>query len=609
MNKALQIISIQYELALALSEASDLKRMLRLFLRTCNSRLNLSESHIFLYKKKKSKLRHFLSLPKTSNKERNNMLNLSVSDFLMSSHQSEITDQGSSKQYLFEIPHHGVLVFFCKNALISDLEHIINPILKRLSLSCKSAIDRDKIIKEIKARKKAEEKIYFQANHDHLTGLYNRRHITKLIKKSIKKTENKKTSGAIVFISINNLKNINEMKGHNAGDKAVAEFSKRLKKICPKIFPIARFGGNDFIILIDNMKKDLIDDTIKRIIDNTNKIIDRPFIISGSTYSLSCHIGYDTFKDGKKTASTLIQNSDLAMHEAKSSDTLNHLKYKTEMSDRLDQKSLYEVELKEAIKKNEFELHYQPQYNESGQIIGTEALLRWDNPNRGYESPAIYIPIAERSDLIIKISEWVLNRACEDIRELEKLNLPSHFKKTAINISAKHIARDDFKETITTAINKHGIDPEHFSLEITEGIMMGNVAQSIEVLNELKKMGVQCSIDDFGTGYSSLSYLKKLPADVVKIDRAFVQDINVDKDNQAIANMIIDLGKNLNMDVIAEGVETQKELDCLKNLGCNQYQGYFFCKPIPFDDLVELLIFNYPQQHKSQESPGLSRPH
>lgn len=609
MNKALQIISIQYELALALSEASDLKRMLRLFLRICNSRLNLSESHIFFYKKKKSKLRHFLSSPKISNKERKNTLSLSASDFLMSSHQSEMTDQGSYKQCLFEIPHHGVLVFFCKNELLSDLKHIISPILQRLSLSCKSAINRDKIIKEIKARKKAEEKIYFQANHDHLTGLYNRRHIKKLIKKSIKKTENKKTSGAIVFISINNLKNINEMKGHNAGDKAVAEFSKRLKKISPKTFPIARFGGNDFIILIDNLEKDLIDDTVIRIIDNTNKIIDRPFIINGSTYSLSCHIGYDTFEDSKKTASTLIQNSDLAMHEAKSSDTLNHLKYKIEMSDRLDQKSLYEVELKEAIKKNEFDLHYQPQYNDSGQIIGTEALLRWDNPNRGYESPAIYIPIAEKSDLIIKISEWVLNRACEDIRELEKLNLPSHFKKTAINISAKHIARDDFKESITTAINKHGINPEHFSIEITEGIMMGNVAQSIDVLNELKKMGVQCSIDDFGTGYSSLSYLKKLPADVVKIDRAFVQDINVDKDNQAIANMIINLGKNLNMDVIAEGVETQKELDCLKTLGCNQYQGYFFCKPIPFDDLVELLTFNYPQQHKSIESSGLSRPH
>jgi diguanylate cyclase len=605
MNEALRLISVQYELVFSLSESPELKKMLRQFLRVCNSRLNLVSSHIFLFHDQnnnpsplgedcqKESIKHYTSLPNQKNglpfSEDIELFN-KVKEFIEQKKEYSEENDEDTNHYFILIENHGVLTIECRDKLVSTLKGKLTPVFNRLSLSCSAAINRENLLREISAREIAEEKICFQANHDELTGLYNRRYITQKIKDFIITSKTIDQYGAVVFISINDFKSINDLMGHHIGDKVLIEIAKRLNDLIPDHYPIARFGGDEFIILLRHLDQEDIDHEVSSIIEKVFTEVKKPFHLNNNSYSLSFSAGYDTFSQKTISATQLIKNADLAMYEAKRSKLDYCLKYDIDMSDRLDKKINYEMELKRAITNNEFELHYQPQYDSTGIIIGAEALLRWNNPNRGYESPAIYIPIAEESDLIIQISEWVLNQACNDIRELEKTSLPDTFKKTSINISAKHIAKPDFVDTILTAIKKYGIQPQHFAIEITEGIMMGNIDSAINFLNVLKNHHIHCSIDDFGTGYSSLSYLKRLPASVVKIDRAFVKDMDSDKDNYSIAKMIIDLGRNLDMDIIAEGVETQAELNCLIALGCYHYQGFFFCKPVPFNQLVELIL-------------------
>jgi diguanylate cyclase (GGDEF)-like protein len=594
----------------SLSESPELKKMLRQFLRVCNSRLNLISSHIYLYHDKGNHPSHIddsknknllyytslLSQKDTHSFSENSQLLNEAIAFISSNEEYKEYHNEDVNRYFLNIKSHGVLVIESHNDLKETLRGRLTPVFNHLSLSCNSAINRERLIREIDARKSAEQQILYQANHDELTGLYNRRAITKKINKAIKKCATTNLYGAVIFIDLNEFKNINDLMGPNIGDQVLTEVAYRLQQAAKKECPLARFGGDEFIILLHEISKDEIENEILDIIQKISVMIKKTFLINGSNYSLSCSFGYDIFSTSEISSEQLIKNSDIAMYEAKRSSTVGGLRYVNAMSDRVNTKIYYEVELKRALQRDEFELHYQPQYNHLGNIIGTEALLRWNNPERGYESPAIYIPIAEQSDLIIHISEWVLNQACHDIRQLEKLSTPASFKKTSINISAKHIAKPDFVDNIVDAVKTHGINPKNFAIEITEGIMMGNIDSAIDFLKTLKEKNIQCSIDDFGTGYSSLAYLKKLPASVIKIDRAFVKDLDTDKDNHSIAQLIIDLGRNLNMEIIAEGVETQAELDCLIEMGCYQYQGFFFCKPVPFDKLVELLSTNASQQ-------------
>jgi len=249
----------------------------------------------------------------------------------------------------------------------------------------------------------------------------------------------------------------------------------------------------------------------------------------------------------------------------------------------------YVTDMKQGLEQDDFKLYYQAQFNHYGDIIGAEALLRWQHPVHGMESPAVYIPIAEESDLILAIGQWVLEQACRDIKKLEQLSLPESFNKISINISAKQLMQHDFQDKILNAIKQNGIAAERLGLELTENLLVENIEDSIKLIASLKEKSIDCAIDDFGTGYSSLTYLKRIPASVLKIDRSFVANIAQSKDSAAIASMIISLGKTLNMNVLAEGVETQDELNCLKELGCYHYQGFFLSHPLPFDQFLQLL--------------------
>ena len=285
----------------------------------------------------------------------------------------------------------------------------------------------------------------------------------------------------------------------------------------------------------------------------------------------------------------LIKFADIAMYEAKRAKSKQGKQYQPAMSEKIKRRLAYVDDMKRGLEHGDFKLYYQAQYNHYGDIIGAEALLRWQHPVHGMESPGVYIPIAEESDLILAIGQWVLEQACRDINKIEQLALPESFKKIAINVSAKQLNQHDFQERVLHAIKQNNIPAERLALELTENLLVENIEDSIKLIASLKANAIDCSIDDFGTGYSSLTYLKRIPASVLKIDRSFVANIEQCNESAAIASMIISLGKTLKMNILAEGVETAEELNCLKVLGCYQYQGYYFSEPLPFDEFIQLL--------------------
>jgi EAL domain-containing protein (putative c-di-GMP-specific phosphodiesterase class I) len=254
---------------------------------------------------------------------------------------------------------------------------------------------------------------------------------------------------------------------------------------------------------------------------------------------------------------------------------------------------VYVSELKNALKNNEFILHYQPQYDFNHNIIGAEALLRWNHPKRIHESPEVYIPIAEDSELILAIGDWVLHESCRQLKLLQENGLPDSFKKLSINVSAKQLGQENFFDNICRAIKTSGVRADQMTIEITENVLISRIHDAMVLIAQLGDIGVDCAIDDFGTGYSSLTYLRRLPSSLIKIDRNFVRDIHKDAENRSIAKMIIALGENLDMDILAEGVECAEELQCLKDLGCYQYQGFHFSRPLPFDQFVSLVKSRY----------------
>jgi len=607
MNTAMHIISIQHQLVLGIGNSTDLQAMSEQFLQVCRSRLEPSSCHIFLsqdadhnpiYEQKlllEGSLNHYLSLPHKKNGQLwslNQELASIVNNFFARQEPNSQIEIEAELYHCFKIGHFGVLIIERKNNLDRTIQYALTPVLQKLATSYIASIDHQTLIQEIKTRKEVEEQIRYQASHDYLTGLCNRVEMEKRLGYAITYCEkNSNNIGGLLLIDLVNFKNVNDLMGHHVGDKVLRQIAIRLKEIVKCDYTVARFGGDEFIMLLPQLSSDhsKVTAMIKVMIDRVISAIETPIAVQEGTFSLSCFIGYETFSDGSKTVNDIIKNADIAMYEAIKRGNSRGIAYQAEMTDALNKRLHYTEQIENALKNKQFELYYQPQLDNSHHIVGAEALLRWNHPVYGYESPAVYIPIAEESELILEIGAFVLSQACEDIKRLEMMQLPDSFKQVSINISAKQLEKKEFASTIISAIEQSKISAAHLKIEITESIMMGDIELSIAHLQKLYQYGVECAIDDFGTGYCSLAYLKRFPASLLKIDRAFVCDIDNDQSNYAIANMIIELGRNLNMEVIAEGVENQQELDCLIKLGCYQYQGYYFSRPLPFDKLVEFI--------------------
>lgn len=419
------------------------------------------------------------------------------------------------------------------------------------------------------------------AHFDQLTKLYNKT----FLQKRFNEIHSNSQKMAILFIDLDRFKIVNDTLGHEAGDALLIEVSKRIKKISKENFIISRLGGDEFIILIPEIG---VGTDVKEIANNIVKTLSIPYKVKDHEYFLSASIGISLFPDDGQNLDTLIKNADIAMYTAKSNGKNNFTFYSTEINKDIVSRVVIENELRIALEEERLNLYYQPQISiQTGKVIGLEALIRWQHPSLGFVSPSTFIPVAEETGLIVKIGDWVLNKACKDLKSLQDSGWDS--LTMSVNISMIQILHKDLSQSVENALQNFDISPNQLKLEITETVAMSQPEHVISKLHSLKELGVELALDDFGTGYSSLNYLKLLPVDVLKIDREFIRGIEEDKDNITIVKALIEVAHSLKMTVIAEGVETKKQEEILSQINCDQIQGYYYSKPLPMDELIKFL--------------------
>jgi diguanylate cyclase (GGDEF)-like protein len=393
-----------------------------------------------------------------------------------------------------------------------------------------------------------------------------------------------------MFIDLDNFKVINDTKGHDCGDVLLVEAARRLQSCVREGDTVARLGGDEFVVMLEDIKGDmgqsvtLADEVGEKILAALN----RPYTINGSEYHSTASIGVNLFLNRELSADTLLKYADIAMYQAKGAGRNTLRFFNPKMQAVLEVRTAIESDIRRALAEGQFRLYYQAQIDDVGRVIGAEALVRWIHPQRGMISPAQFIPIAEETSLILDIGHWVLAAACRQLalwgNDEQKRGLV-----LAVNVSARQFKLKDFVDRIAAAIKEHGIDPVCLKLELTESVVLDDMADIVTKMHALKALGVSLSLDDFGTGYSSLSYLKQLPLNQLKIDQSFVRDIVVDQSDAIMVRTIIDMAHNFNFNVIAEGVETGAQLAFLKLHGCKAYQGYLFSKPVPIEEFEALL--------------------
>jgi diguanylate cyclase (GGDEF)-like protein/PAS domain S-box-containing protein len=438
------------------------------------------------------------------------------------------------------------------------------------------------LFSDITERKASYERIQHLAHFDALTNLPNRALLNDHLDLAIALANRSQTQLAIIFLDLDRFKIINDSLGHHAGDLLLQIVSERLKNCVRESDTVARLGGDEFIILLNSISDP---SDAARVAQKVVEAIAIPFTLLGQEVNIGTSIGIGIYPDNGLDRPTLIKNADAAMYHAKESGRNNFQFFSSVMNDKAFERLALENDLRRALKGEEFFLHYQPQIDVlTGKIVGVEALIRWQHPERGLVPPFNFISLAEKCGLIVPIGEWVLKTACAQNIAWQKAGLAPLL--TAVNISAQQFQQKNFKESIMQILSDTGLAPHFLELEITESAFMDNAESMLESLNSLKEIGLHLSIDDFGTGYSSLSYLKHFPIDKLKIDRSFVMDITDDSRNNAIIETIIHLGHNLKLKVIAEGVETAEQLATLQELRCDEIQGYFFSRPISPHDFV-----------------------
>ncbi|MEH7013747.1 EAL domain-containing protein [Neobacillus niacini] len=435
----------------------------------------------------------------------------------------------------------------------------------------------DRIVVDITKRKKAEEKLTFLAFHDSLTGLPNRRKLDQELHKSLSEAKEKKMMVGILFLDIDRFKYINDSLGHKMGDKVLQVIADRLKDSLRSDDIISRQGGDEFVILLKNLStKEDLHETAARI----NRIIADPIRLLDNEYLLSASIGMSIFPDHGYEAEGLIQKADHAMYLAKESG-VGIQPYEIGMSKSLSRKLLLEQYLHKAIEKNELYLEYQPIVDVYGkQVIGLEALLRWNHPVLGAIPPGEFIQIAEESELIIKLGNWVLETACGQRKVWADRNLPPFY--VSINVPARQINLESFLESVKDTLERYQLPSNLLKIEITERTAMTNVQKTLNTIKELQDNGVDIILDDFGVGYSSISYLVQYPFNTIKIDKSFIEGLE-NKNQRSVCRTLVAMGRNLGMNVVAEGVEEVEQYQFLCSIGCHNMQGYYFSRPTSVD--------------------------
>lgn len=453
-------------------------------------------------------------------------------------------------------------------------------------------------VQDISERKRTERQIHQLAYYDSLTGLPNRDLFRERSERALRGAKRNRQKIALIFLDLDEFKYINDTLGHDAGDELLCEIagylaqSIRASDILAKPqtegateASLSRLGGDEFTIMLPDLEEV---ELAARVAGRVLEQLRRPMKIQGKEFFVTGSMGISVYPDDGDSVDTLLKNADIAMYHAKQSGKNSFRFYAKHMDERVQLRLSMEGRLKRALEKEEFALHYQPKVEiETGKIIGVEALLRWNNPEMGQVSPAQFIPVAEETGMIVPIGEWVLYDACRRAQQWREDGLVP--VDMAVNLSGHQFRRGGLVQLVGRVLDDTHLAAASLELELTEGMIMENVEDAVGILTQLKEMGLKLSVDDFGTGYSSMAYLKRFPLDILKIDRSFVQDITTDANDATIIRAIIALARGLNLTSIAEGVETEEQLQFLRRHGCDQIQGYLISRPVPHEQMAQLL--------------------
>lgn len=465
---------------------------------------------------------------------------------------------------------------------------------------CESAGEMVGTIQDITERSNAEEQIHNLAYYDLVTGLPNRAHLYDMISLSLSQATRNKTKFALLFLDLDHFKQVNDTLGHNAGDLLLREVSSRLKEAVRKsdlvgreaeaqsagIETIARLGGDEFVVLLNQI--DRVEDAAY-VARRICKEIANIFNLDGNEIRVTTTVGISVYPSDGDSVDQLLKHADVAMYHAKEQGRNGYQFYSQSIHQLALERFALERDLRKTLETNGFHLEYQPKVEiRNSELTGAEALVRWQHPERGRVNPADFIPLAEETGLIVPLGEWVLRTACEQMMEWINAGIPPFIM--AVNCSAIQLVRTDMASVIKSALEATGLNPAYLEIELTESLLLQNVEEGIAILQALKDLGLHVSIDDFGTGFSSLSYLKRLPVDKLKIDQSFIKDLTTDPGDAAIVTSMIALAHNLDLTVVAEGVEEPEQLGFLKAKRCDEVQGYLISRPMTADNFAEWVI-------------------
>lgn len=455
----------------------------------------------------------------------------------------------------------------------------INPILdEEGNVTCLILVTRD-----ITDRKQSEETIHHLAYHDALTDLPNRRMYVQQLTKELMQAKRFQSNMAVLFLDMDRFKDINDSFGHDVGDMLLIEVAKRLQACVQPGDIVARLGGDEFTILLCQLTDSKQAEDVAELIMSQ---LQKPFELNGHLVTISSSIGIAMFPQDGENAEDLLKRADTALYSVKSQGRNGYSLFDPTMEAKSLERILMENELRKAIEQEQFHVYYQPKMDIGSQTLtGMEALVRWAHPELGVISPGKFIPIAEESGMIVELGEWILKEAC---RQNKKWHEQGHLLKVSVNLSARQIFQKDLVEMITSTLEELELSSEWLELEITESIFV-KMEEAIVVLQQLREAGIHISIDDFGTGYSSFSYIKSLPVDTIKIDASFIRDIHHNQESQAIVKAIVTIADSLQMNVIAEGIELDDQVEALQQNGCIHGQGYLFSKPLAMEDFEHFL--------------------
>jgi diguanylate cyclase (GGDEF)-like protein/PAS domain S-box-containing protein len=441
---------------------------------------------------------------------------------------------------------------------------------------------------EVKERQRFEQELRHQAMHDTLTGLPNRALLMDRLEQAIEFARRLGQSLTLLFLDLDRFKTVNDSLGHAAGDELLRVVSRRIGSVLRPGDTFARLGGDEFVLLLSNP---MSTDVLANLTNHLTRIVAKPVVVADREVSVTCSLGYSVYPQDGEDATTLLKRADAAMYRAKQDGGNRMRRYTLGLNSHVVERLEAEIQLKLAVQRGEFVLHYQPQIEiGSGRIVGVEALVRWQHPVHGLVPPAQFIPFAEESGIIEPIGEWVLRTACAQAAAWHENGLPA--MRMAINVSARQFHDPALVSMVAQVLSEHGLAPEQLELEITESMSMRDPEESCRILAGFKALGISIAIDDFGTGYSNLAYLHQFPVSRIKLDRGFVSKLGWQSSSHAIVEAIVSMAHKLDLQVVAEGVETVEQRDQLLRYGCDVLQGYWFSRPVDAASFAGLLQEN-----------------